>query len=298
MVSARVLCVLGCALAGSSCALGAEETPLGGDRPTRGAGPFAPLAARDGGVGPPNAPFVLTETGSDLSEPTALPRASGGWILYLARDPSPMRDGQGSTIRRVELPPAFAPAGVPSDVLAPDQPWEAGRVAAPDVKVVLGTFVLAYEAGPADAPVVATATSAEGVSWQKAGPLGPGRTPAWIGEALLVERDGGLVRLAPDGTAEVALAKGRSPSVRPSPQATGRLLHDLFYVCTTPKQQAICFAGSDDGVHFTTSSGPPALQTLGPVAAPAVVGSGPGTVLFYEALSAGRFGIAVATLGP
>lgn len=298
VLSVRPRALLLGALVLAGCALGAEETPLLGDRPSRAAGPFSPVSARDGGAGPPSAPFVLTESAVDLTEPSALPRPGGGWILYLERDPSPMRDGQGSTIRRVELPPALAPPGAPADVLAPDQPWEAGRVAAPDVKAVAGGFALAYETGPVAAPLVATALSTDGLAWQKRGPLGPGRTPAWLGEALLVERDGGLVRLDAGGAAEPALSPGRSPTVRPSPQPTGRLLYDLFYVCAGRKQQAICFAGSDDGTHFVASSGPAALETLGPITAPAVAGVGAGSVLFYSAVTAGRSGVAVAALGP
>ncbi len=288
----------GCALVLAGCALGAEEAPPPSYTPSRSAGPFTPVMPRDGGPAPPNAPFILTESAVDLTEPSALTQPGGGWTLYFARDPSPMRDGQGSTLRRVELPAAFAPPGAPADVLAADQPWEAGRVTAPDVRQTAGGFALAYEAGPTDAPVVATASSPDGLVWQKAGPLGAGRTPAWVGESLLVERDGSLYLLAADGTAELSLSPGRSPTVRPSPQPTGRLLFDLFYVCAGRKQQAICFAGSEDARHFVPSSGPSALETLGPITAPAITGTGRQSALFYSAVTAGRYGIAVSTLGP
>lgn len=276
---------LGLLALAAGCAMGAEEPALG-EPPSRGVGPFSPVENRDGGLQLDEPPFLLSELGTDLTEPSAVALPEGGFRLYF---------GRAGGIWRADFPDGIrSPTPAPAAALAADQPWEGGRLDAPDVAGGPGGYRMLYEAGPRAAPQLGLAESPDGITWSKRpAPLGGGAAPTWLGDAVAYAAGTEVRRLEP---AAVLLLEARAPHGRLRTGATGRASFDLFFECPGRRELAICFAGSFDGLAWERLPGPPVLETRTPVYSPALVEAGGQTILFYTAQVLGKLGIAAALL--
>ena len=123
--------------------------------PTAGIGPYARPEADD--LTPAREPWLLTETGVDLNDPSALWRDDGGLRVWFTRA---VAGGGEHEIWAAELPSASDLPDVASTLaLVADAAWEQGAVEAPAVvrdPASPGRLVMYYQGG-VDAPAIGRA---------------------------------------------------------------------------------------------------------------------------------------------
>lgn len=265
------------AVLGAGCGLGFGEAPSGGadNLPTLGAGPYGkPAIDFDT---PADEPLVIADRDASLHDPAALPMAGGGMRLWFGREGD---DGTGdSAIAYAELADLTElPARGPEVVMAADQPWEDGRVAAPAVIDAGDQLVLYFEGGRDQAAATGRATSRDGgTSWQKyaENPIAPLVRPTvartrdgWLMYGVLPGEPGIWRATSPDG---LAWTLDEAPVLLPRPELpeafdalavtnpfllvqetpAGRLHYGLFFNGLRPggdtPEAAIGYAGSFDG---------------------------------------------------
>lgn len=209
------------ALVTTGCGLGWVDGASSSDGiPTAGIGPYARPEADD--TTPAREPWLLTETGVDLSDPSALWRDDGGLRVWFTRA---VAGGGAPAIWLAELPSASdLPDVAPMVALVADQAWEQGAVAAPAVvrdPASPGRLVMYYQGG-VDALAVGRAVSDDdGASWQKdaapvlqdaAAPAAAITASGWI---VAAERPG----VAPAG---IWVARGTPLAFEAAPIVTAR----------------------------------------------------------------------------
>jgi hypothetical protein len=122
--------------------------------PVSGGGPFAPLTSEPGDQ--IDAPLVLLDPTADLDDPDVLVDGDALTVFVTAK-----RKG-AITIEQAHALSLRAGFGDQVPVLAADQPWEMGAVAAPSV-LRGAPWLLFYAAGGA----IGLATSSDGQTWEK-----------------------------------------------------------------------------------------------------------------------------------
>lgn len=308
----------------TGCGLGLGDRTSGGadNLPTLGAGPFGKLPFDlESGL---NEPYVVEVTGASLTHPSVLRRADGGFRLWFGRSDAAAPDA--SAIWYAELPGSLKEAvdRGPELVLAPEEPWEGARVAAPAVVADGDRLVMFYEAGDPAAPAIGRADSTDGVTWTRAGMVLAGaRNPTavrvdgvWILYVTSVDPTPGIYRVElGDGDPEVI-----GPVLEPRPgdpdafdrdevtdpfalarvTEAGRLHVGLWYTGVAADGDdtatAIGYAGSFDGVAFDRfGAGLPVLHPASPneLGASAIVEPTEAFLFFHET-AGGRGRIALA----
>jgi hypothetical protein len=257
-----------------ACGLGAGSGGGNQNLPNGGTGPYAKLTD-------PRLetlleePFVITELAADLAEPAAVLLDDDTYRLWYSRTPRTPA-GAATEIWTADLATSLtSPTETPKVALRADQPYEAGRVAAPAVIRDGEAMIMFYEAGT---DLVARAVSADGgLTWTKSGiVLTDARQPSIIqvdGEWLLyVTRPstiGIFVARSADGmsftleptpvltTGETGLdaTSVGSPSAYAEVTVAGQNRVWLFYAATGSDEDGalagIGYAGSEDGIEFT-----------------------------------------------
>jgi hypothetical protein len=282
--------------------------PGGADNlPTLGAGPYRklPLDLET----PVDEPFVLLDRGADLTDPEVHPRADGGFRLWFTRTSQ-----EEEAIYYAELPAlGQLPDLEPLRVLAADQDWEQGRVAAPSV-VEDGDLLRLYYEGGVGIRAIGVATSTDGGATFTKDPQNPvleaaGKPAATLAgdEVLLyaeeLARGGGTILLAVSadgvdfGSPRVVLTPGPAgtfdaDAVRDpfavARRSDGRTHVGLFYVGESTRGgetlAALGFAGSFDGVTFERFAGGDAILEPFPPSerGPSAVLGPAGGLLFYS----------------
>jgi hypothetical protein len=145
-----------------ACAATGESGGGASNLPVSGAGPFQPIQPSD--AIPIEAPFVLTQPGSNLDEPTVVPWGSllAAWVTVKSR--------AGTTIQHADVLTTLTDGfGALFPALQADQGWEAGAVSGPSIvwNGPGGTeWLLFYTGGGAIGWAVGT--DALGHMWRKA----------------------------------------------------------------------------------------------------------------------------------
>lgn len=299
----------------TGCGMGLLDGEGGGadNLPTLGAGPYAkPLVGA-----------VLTDGAGSLLDPTALPRAGGGYRLWCGWQPD---NSDASEIWYAELSALGEPAAVePNLVLRATEVWEEGRVARPSViEVSDSLLVLMYEGGLNERSIGRADSSDGGKTWQKHpdNPLlvdgqGPSLVRADEEWQLFFTRaqSAGIYRAtSADGLAYQAaelpvlsprpgLADAFDGAVLADPAVTrhvttsGRPQYSMFVNGTDQQGDvSIGFAGSFDGVTWDRFLGPDPVLEAGPPSehGPSALVSDVLGVMFFHQRDGQRRGIAVA----
>ncbi len=314
---------------GAGCGYGPlADTPGGADNlPTSGAGPYTkPEINFDT---PADEPYVLADRRAQLTDPSALARADGGFRIWYTRLED---DAPGAEIYAAELPAITQlPDLGPAVALSASEPWEQDDVRDPAVvELPDGRLVMFYQGG-VDAPGIGRAESTDGgATWEKH-PGNPVVSPATSpgaaflddhftlaftmpGEPGIVVADGGEDG---DDFADSRLAVAASetkdafdellvgqPSLVAEHSESGRSVYGMFYVGEraggsepSGTVSAIGFAGSFDGqVWELPASGEPILDGAVPgERGPSAVIGATSATLFYSELrqNRGRIGVAV-----
>jgi hypothetical protein len=141
----------------AACGLGpltGDEVGGGADNlPTRGAGPFR-VPGPDFDT-PADEPYILAGAILSLTEPTALARGGGGFIVWFGQ----LEGMTGSQIWRAEFSSTSELVEGPAElVLQADAAWEEGFVGAPSV-ILDGDEITLYYRGGIAAPAIGIARS-------------------------------------------------------------------------------------------------------------------------------------------
>jgi hypothetical protein len=269
------------------------------DLPTIAAGPYQRFASDDGT--PADEPFVVSDGNADLADPAVL-EGGAGLRIWMTRAEA----GAPIAIAYVEVAGVHAePTDLPRIVLAADQPWEQGRVAAPSVVDLGGRHLtMFYEGGDADRAIGRADSTDDGATWAKA--AAPVLTHATAPSAafasdrfeLYVTRTDAAGIWRATGADGVAFALDAAAIIEPRPglakafdaatvgdpdvvvhrESTGRLHWGLYFVGTdltpddagTMAHPAIGYAASFDGVTWERFGGA-AAQLGAPATGPAVL---------------------------
>ena len=216
----------------AGCGLGWLDASSSDDGlPTTGAGPYGKLETDDSTAA--LEPWLLYDLTVDLSDPSALGRTDGGLRIWVTRAVT------GSDLAEIwyaEVPSIHSiPDVEPAPALIADQPWEEGRVAAPNVVRRGRQLVMFYEGGVV-APAIGRATSDDdGATWDKeVGPVLDGArapTAVWFDDAWFMFVARGE---ATADTSDTAIFRARGidamvldpvPTIEPRPDLVSRREH-------------------------------------------------------------------------
>jgi hypothetical protein len=307
---------------GAASACGTGGAPAGGNDhlPTSAGGPYgAPSNDPDT---PAEEPYVVVETGVDLSAPAARWR-DGGFDLWFTRRPKGDPPGPASIAYARVADTTALPDAEPVVVLTAAEAWEDGEVAAPSVVEIDGRLVMYYQGGTT-APAIGRATSSDGGrTWTRDGMV---LSDAVDPSALVIDGRVFLYVGRPDGSAidvaesldgGLSFARSPAPALAPRPglvdgfdqvavgapdaasgrTVTGQLVVGLFYTGQAANGvTAIGHARSADGRMFVRFfAGEAVLDAATPAERdPAAVLFADRGVLFVTLDRGGRSAIAAA----
>lgn len=200
----KALLALLAVLAPGGCGLGAGEGGGSDFLPTAGLGPYGKVDDL------PTPPFIIVDNAADLRDPSALPRANGGYRVWFTR-----QDDADVAIYAADVPGAHVPAaGPPVRIL--DGASSPGAVR-------FGSEILLFHEAGAD--IALAVSTDDGASFEVIGPVFPGASPgpAVLGGELFVYFEG------PGGIHAARSLDGRAFEVYPEPVLTNRSTEALAF---------------------------------------------------------------------
>ncbi len=293
-----------------ACGLGGDTSGGGSQNlPVSGAGPYRKLTDFELQT-PIEEPYVLSELGVNLADPSPLRRPGGALRLFYTRN--------GTEIWRADLPALTQPFADATVALVAADAWEQGAVRAPSVIEHAGQLLLFYEGG---AGGIGRAESSDGgATWTRTGMVVPGgASPSAVvldgtfhvyfardrHIFVATSTDGRTFAelpdpvLAPRAGSFAGSFDGRSvgePHAAGGITEAGALHVALFYTgVDTTGLAAIGYAGSDDGTTFIARRDPILDDQAPSERAASVLLSPSSAILFFTQDRTGRTAIAAAT---